>query len=115
MYKERPSWKCRYNGTFESRKHSRKIQIYQKKSKEHVKRIEDEELPKLAIKYQPVGKRCRGRPKRDGKISSWKRVEEYWISKSSKQLKKKKFNDVRVASSGTMSIRSFLTIRSLVF
>jgi hypothetical protein len=31
-------------------------------------------------------------PKRDGKTSSWKRVEEYRINKPSQQLKKKKEN-----------------------
>jgi hypothetical protein len=43
------------------------IQTYQKDWKEHVERKQDGIFPKLALKYQPVGKRSRGRPKkRDG-------------------------------------------------
>jgi hypothetical protein len=45
--------------------------------------MQDERLPKLAIKYQPVEKQSKGHPKR----SSWKRVEEYRINKPSQQLK----------------------------
>jgi hypothetical protein len=56
------------------------IQIYQRKWKEHVERMQDETPPKLPLKYQPVGKRNRGIPKRDGKTNSWKRVEEYRLN-----------------------------------
>jgi hypothetical protein len=40
------------------------IQTYQRKWKEHVERMQDERPPKLALKYQPVGKRSRGHPKK---------------------------------------------------
>jgi len=40
------------------------IQTYQKNWKEHVERMQDGRFPKLALKYQPVGKRSRGRPKK---------------------------------------------------
>jgi hypothetical protein len=39
------------------------IQTYQRKCKEHVERMQDERPPKLALKYQPVGKRNIGRPR----------------------------------------------------
>jgi hypothetical protein len=40
------------------------IQTYQRMWKEHVERMQDERPPKLALKYQPVGKLNRGRPKK---------------------------------------------------
>jgi hypothetical protein len=40
------------------------IQTYQRKWKEHVERMQDEIPPKLTLKYQPVGKRNRGHPKK---------------------------------------------------
>jgi hypothetical protein len=40
------------------------IQTYQRMWKEHVERMQDEIPPKLALKYQPVGKLNRGRPKK---------------------------------------------------
>jgi hypothetical protein len=43
------------------------IHTYQKNWKEHVKRIDDERLPKLAFKYKPVGKQNRGCPKKKWK------------------------------------------------
>jgi hypothetical protein len=43
------------------------IQTYQRKWKEHVERMHDERPPKLALKYQPVGKRNRGHPKKTWK------------------------------------------------
>jgi hypothetical protein len=39
------------------------MQKYQKNWKEHVERMQDDRLPKLVLKYHPVGKRSRGRPK----------------------------------------------------
>jgi hypothetical protein len=39
------------------------IKTYQRKWKEHVERMQDEIPPKLALKYQPVGKRNTGHPK----------------------------------------------------
>jgi hypothetical protein len=35
--------------------------IHQRKWKEHIERMQDERPPKLALKYQPVGKQNRGR------------------------------------------------------
>jgi hypothetical protein len=44
------------------------IQTCQRKWKEHVERMQDDRPPKLALKYQPVGKRNREViPKRDEK------------------------------------------------
>jgi hypothetical protein len=40
------------------------IKIYQRKWKEHVERMQDETPPELALKYQPVGKRNTGHPKK---------------------------------------------------
>jgi hypothetical protein len=40
------------------------IQTYQRKWKEHVERMQDEIPPKLALKYQPVGKRNTGHPRK---------------------------------------------------
>jgi hypothetical protein len=40
------------------------IQTYQRKWKEHGERMQDERTPKLALKYQPVGKRNRCHPKK---------------------------------------------------
>jgi hypothetical protein len=40
------------------------IQTYEKNWKEHVERMQDDRIPKVALKYQPVGKRSRGRPKK---------------------------------------------------
>jgi hypothetical protein len=40
------------------------IQIYQRKWKEHEESTQDERPPKLPLKYQPVGKRNRGHPKK---------------------------------------------------
>jgi hypothetical protein len=40
------------------------IQTNQRKWKEHVERMQDEIPPELALKYQPVGKRNRGHPKK---------------------------------------------------
>jgi hypothetical protein len=40
------------------------IQIYQRKWKQHVERMQNERRPKLALKYQPMGKRNRGHPKK---------------------------------------------------
>jgi hypothetical protein len=40
------------------------IETYQRKWKEHVERMQDERTPKLPLKYQPVGKRNRGHPKK---------------------------------------------------
>jgi hypothetical protein len=50
------------------------IQTYQKNWKEHIKRMQDDRLPKLAIKYQPVGKSIGHSKKR------WKDqfLEESW-------------------------------------
>jgi hypothetical protein len=50
------------------------IRTYQKNWKEHIERMQDERLPKLALKYQSVGKQSRGRPRKLER-SSWKRVE----------------------------------------
>jgi hypothetical protein len=69
------------------------IQTYQKNWKGHVERMQDERTPKVALKYQPAGKRSRGRPRKDGKISSWNRGEEYLINKASQQFKTKNFSD----------------------
>jgi hypothetical protein len=41
------------------------IQTYQRNWKEHVERKQDERFPKLSLKYQPVGKQSRGRPKKE--------------------------------------------------
>jgi hypothetical protein len=35
---------------------AKEIQTYQKNWKEHVERMQDDRLPKLAMKYKPVGK-----------------------------------------------------------
>jgi hypothetical protein len=43
---------------------STKLKTYQRKWKEHVERMQDETPPKLPLKYQPVGKRNRGHPKK---------------------------------------------------
>jgi hypothetical protein len=43
------------------------IQTYQRKWEEHTERMQDESPPKSALKYQSVGKRNRGHPKK-----SWK-------------------------------------------
>jgi hypothetical protein len=40
------------------------IQTYQKNWKKHVKRMQDERLPKLAFKHKPVGKQKGGHPKK---------------------------------------------------
>jgi hypothetical protein len=40
------------------------IQIYQRKWKEYVDRMQDETPPKLPLKYQPVGKRYTGHPRK---------------------------------------------------
>jgi hypothetical protein len=50
------------------------IWTYQKNWKEHIERMQDEILPKLALKYQSVGKQSRERPRKLER-SSWKRVE----------------------------------------
>jgi hypothetical protein len=42
------------------------------------------------LRYQPVGKRSRGHPKRDGETNSWKRVQEYGINKACQQFREKK-------------------------
>jgi hypothetical protein len=68
------------------------MKTYQKNWKGRVERMQDGRFPKLALKCQPVGKRSRGRPKKDGKISSSKRVEEYRINKPSQQFRKKNNN-----------------------
>jgi hypothetical protein len=39
--------------------------------------MQDERLPKLALKYQPEGKRSTGRLRKNGKTTSWRIVEEY--------------------------------------
>jgi hypothetical protein len=67
------------------------IQTYQRKWKEYVERMQDEIPPELALKYQPVGKRNIGHPKKEPSLfwddqyfvstSSWKRVEEYRLNK----------------------------------
>jgi hypothetical protein len=40
------------------------IQTNQRKWKEHVERMQDERPPELALKYQPVGKRNTGHPRK---------------------------------------------------
>jgi hypothetical protein len=52
-----------------------KNQTYQKNCKEHVERMQDDRLPKLALKYQPVGERRRGSPKTRWKYQFF---EEGW-------------------------------------
>jgi hypothetical protein len=46
-----------------------------KHSDEHVQRMQDEALPKLALKYQPVAKRSKGLPKKKWKDQF---LEESW-------------------------------------
>jgi hypothetical protein len=67
----------------------KEIQTFQKNWKKHVERMQDEELPQLALKYQPVGKRSGGRPKKRLKERFLKRIEEYRINKLSQRFKKK--------------------------
>jgi hypothetical protein len=43
---------------------SEEIKTYQKNWKEHVERIQEERLPKLAFKYKPDRERKRRRPKK---------------------------------------------------
>jgi hypothetical protein len=57
------------------------IETYQQNWKQHIKRTQDERLPKSAFKYKPAGNRNRGHPKRDVKTSSWKRVKKYRLHK----------------------------------
>jgi hypothetical protein len=51
--------------------------------------MQDERLPKSALKYQPVGNKVEVDPRRVGKTSSWKRVEEYRINKPSSRRRNK--------------------------
>jgi hypothetical protein len=73
----------------ESTKYSRRnSKTYHNNWKEHVERMQDGKFPNLALKYQPVGKLSRGRPK-EMERPVLVRVEEYRINKPSQQFRKK--------------------------
>lgn len=56
IYKIRYSKKCRYKGAIESTNIVEEIQVCEKNWKEYVEGMQDVELLKLPLKYQPVGK-----------------------------------------------------------
>jgi hypothetical protein len=51
------------------------IQSYQKNWLQHVKRMEHSRIHRMALEYEPKGKRDIGRPKQDGEINSIFKIE----------------------------------------